>query len=130
MKLVDSTVLESNLMKRFKCCNVCNCFMFSVNRDAVFESISNFLNSEKSYLISIVKLKTYETNATNEISFMAVIRCLRVALARFLMIRNDSVASTVFIEVLKTSLTSSFDEAVDTLKVSFFDVSIIKFLKK
>ena len=130
MKFADPTVLRSNLIKKFKCCNVCSCFMFFVNRDVVFESISNFLNSEKSYLISIVKLKTYETNAINEISFMTVIRCLRVTLTRFLMIRSNSVASTVPIEMLKISLTSSFDKAADTLKISFFDVSIIKFLKK
>ena len=106
--------------------------MFSVDRVAVFESISNFLNSEESYLESIEALNTYEAGAIGEVSFDEVRRCLNAPFAKVSVAVDDSDASRTFNEVINCSFTSAL-WAVCTLNVSSFGAGagalIVRFSK-
>ena len=136
MKLADPTMLISNLIVLSSFCKVFNWLIFSVDRVAVFESINNPLNSEKSYLESIETLNTYEPGAGDgaieKISFDEMKRCLNASFAKASVAADDSDASKTPNEVINCSFISVL-WIVCTLNVSSFDADadalIVKFSK-
>ena len=134
MKLADPAVLISNLIVLSSFCKVFNWLIFSVDRVAVFESISNLLNSEESYLESIEALNTYGPEAGDDaiekISSDEMKRCLNAPFAKVSVAADDSDASKTLSEVINCSFTSAL-WVVCTLNVSSFgaDALIVKFSK-